>query len=68
MPHAISGAPRTSGPLKVLKPAMIVAGVSFAYGIVFMIFTVASSSSQASSEKTHSMSFTVVPYCRPFLR
>ena len=33
-----------------------------------MIFTVASSSSQAVSEKTQSMSGTVAPYWRPFLR
>ena len=33
-----------------------------------MIFTVASSVSQAPSEKTQSMFGTVVPYWRPFFR
>ena len=33
-----------------------------------MIFTVASSSSQAPSAKTQSRSFTVAPYWMPFFR
>src|SRR5919108_1799927 len=47
---------------------MSLAGVSFAYGILFMSRTVASSCSQTPSEKTHSISGTVAPYWRPFFR
>ena len=52
-----------------MNPALIVAELSLLYGIVFMIFTVASISSQATSAKTfRACPRTFVPYWRPFLR
>ena len=51
-----------------MNPAVTVAGLILAYGIAFMIFTVARSCSQAPSAKTHSRSFTVAPYWMPFFR
>ena len=44
--------PARTGPVNFLNPAAIVAGVSLLNGIVFITFTVASSSSQAISAKT----------------